>query len=64
MRVPEILSGGNHAQIAAWRREQAIARTRERRPDLWERFERREKERGRGEPEKADNEKGKGRSGA
>jgi tRNA (guanine37-N1)-methyltransferase len=37
-RVPEILSGGNHAAIAKWRREQAIARTRDRRPDLWERF--------------------------
>jgi len=39
-RVPEVLQGGNHAAIAAWRREQAIARTRERRPDLWERFRR------------------------
>ena len=37
-RVPEVLSGGNHAEIARWRREQAIARTQERRPDLWERF--------------------------
>ena len=37
-RVPEVLSGGNHAEIARWRREQAIERTRERRPDLWERF--------------------------
>jgi tRNA (guanine37-N1)-methyltransferase len=37
-RVPEVLSGGNHAEIARWRREQAIARTRERRPDLWARF--------------------------
>ena len=41
-RVPEVLAGGNHAEIARWRREQAIARTRERRPDLWERFERAE----------------------
>ncbi len=41
-RVPEVLSGGNHAEIARWRREQAIARTKERRPDLWERFEERE----------------------
>ena len=39
MRVPEILAGGNHAAIAKWRRDQAIARTRERRPDLWERFQ-------------------------
>jgi tRNA (guanine37-N1)-methyltransferase len=39
-RVPEVLQGGNHALIAKWRREQAIARTRERRPDLWERLRR------------------------
>jgi tRNA (guanine37-N1)-methyltransferase len=32
--VPEILSSGHHAQIAAWRRSTAIARTRELRPDL------------------------------
>jgi tRNA (guanine37-N1)-methyltransferase len=32
--VPEILLGGNHALIAAWRREQAVRRTRARRPDL------------------------------
>jgi tRNA (guanine37-N1)-methyltransferase len=37
-RVPEILQGGHHADIAKWRREQAIARTQQRRPDLWERF--------------------------
>lgn len=48
-RVPEVLVGGNHAEIARWRREQAIARTRERRPDLWERFEQRERERGQAE---------------
>jgi tRNA (guanine37-N1)-methyltransferase len=41
-RVPEVLSGGNHAQIARWRREQAIARTKERRPDLWQQFQERE----------------------
>lgn len=35
--VPEILLGGNHAAIARWRREQAEARTRERRPDIWQR---------------------------
>ena len=34
MDVPEILLSGNHAAIAAWRREIAFARTRERRPDL------------------------------
>ena len=35
--VPEVLLGGNHAAIAAWRSEQRIARTRRRRPDLLER---------------------------
>ena len=34
MRVPEVLLSGNHGEIARWRREQAEARTRERRPDL------------------------------
>ncbi|MCL2447978.1 MAG: tRNA (guanosine(37)-N1)-methyltransferase TrmD [Polyangiaceae bacterium] len=38
-RVPDILQSGHHAEIARWRREQAIARTCERRPDLWARFE-------------------------
>lgn len=32
--IPEVLTSGNHARIAAWRREQAEALTRERRPDL------------------------------
>ncbi|TMQ05660.1 MAG: tRNA (guanosine(37)-N1)-methyltransferase TrmD [Deltaproteobacteria bacterium] len=36
--VPEILTSGNHAAIAAWRRRQAIARTGQRRPDLLARF--------------------------
>ncbi|MEY4243114.1 MAG: tRNA ((37)-N1)-methyltransferase TrmD [Verrucomicrobiota bacterium] len=34
MRVPEVLISGNHAKIAAWKSEQALARTRENRPDL------------------------------
>src|SRR5215211_3575714 len=34
LEVPEILFSGNHAEIAAWRHEQALARTRDRRPDL------------------------------
>lgn len=33
--VPEVLLSGNHARIAAWRREQAQETTRTRRPDLW-----------------------------
>ncbi|WP_280492511.1 tRNA (guanosine(37)-N1)-methyltransferase TrmD [Nocardia asiatica] len=32
--VPPILLSGDHAKVAAWRREQSLARTRERRPDL------------------------------
>ena len=32
--VPEVLLGGNHAEIARFRREQSLARTRQRRPDL------------------------------
>lgn len=32
--VPEVLLSGNHARIAQWRRQQALQRTRERRPDL------------------------------
>lgn len=35
--VPEVLLSGNHAAIARWRREQALRRTWERRPDLLER---------------------------
>ncbi len=46
MRVPEVLQGGNHAEIARWRREQAEARTRQRRPDLWERHEQAKKKGG------------------
>jgi tRNA (guanine37-N1)-methyltransferase len=32
--VPEVLRSGDHGRIAAWRRAQAQARTRDRRPDL------------------------------
>ena len=34
LRVPEVLLSGNHPEIARWRREQALQRTRQRRPDL------------------------------
>jgi tRNA (guanine37-N1)-methyltransferase len=34
LAVPEVLLSGDHAKVAAWRREQAVQRTRERRPDL------------------------------
>jgi tRNA (guanine37-N1)-methyltransferase len=33
-KVPQVLVSGNHAEIAKWRKEQAIKRTRENRPDL------------------------------
>ena len=33
-QVPEVLLSGNHAEIAKWRKEQALRRTRENRPDL------------------------------
>lgn len=36
--VPEVLLSGDHARIEAWRAEQRRRRTRERRPDLWDRF--------------------------
>jgi tRNA (guanine37-N1)-methyltransferase len=32
--VPEVLRSGDHAKVAAWRRAQALERTRRRRPDL------------------------------
>jgi tRNA (guanine37-N1)-methyltransferase len=32
--VPPVLLSGDHAKVAGWRREQALQRTRERRPDL------------------------------
>lgn len=37
--VPEVLQSGNHAAIARWRREQALKRTLEKRPDLLENFD-------------------------
>jgi len=33
-QIPEVLLSGNHAEIAKWRKEQAIKRTRQNRPDL------------------------------
>ncbi|HEY7001884.1 MAG TPA: tRNA (guanosine(37)-N1)-methyltransferase TrmD [Candidatus Udaeobacter sp.] len=33
-KVPEVLLSGNHAEIAKWRKEQALKRTRKNRPDL------------------------------
>jgi len=36
LKVPEILLSGNHAEIARWRREAALEKTRRKRPDLLE----------------------------
>jgi tRNA (guanine37-N1)-methyltransferase len=37
--VPEVLLSGDHARVAAWRRQEAERLTRERRPELWESFQ-------------------------
>ena len=44
MEVPEVLRSGNHAEVAAWRREQQLVRTMEKRPDMFAVFEPRTKE--------------------
>jgi tRNA (guanine37-N1)-methyltransferase len=36
--IPEILTSGHHGRIAEWRRQEAEKLTRERRPDLWEKY--------------------------
>jgi len=38
-QVPPILLSGHHANIAKWRRKQAIVRTRDRRPDMFEKLD-------------------------
>ena len=38
-QIPEILTSGDHAKVASWRRSEAEALTRARRPDLWGRDE-------------------------
>jgi tRNA (guanine37-N1)-methyltransferase len=40
LAVPEVLRSGNHAEIEAWRQQEAERLTRERRPDLWEKYSR------------------------
>lgn len=37
-KVPEVLLSGHHKNIEAWRYEQSLARTKERRPDLYEKY--------------------------
>jgi len=36
--IPEVLLSGDHGRVAAWRRAEAEALTRNRRPDLWETY--------------------------
>jgi tRNA (guanine37-N1)-methyltransferase len=38
-QVPEVLLSGDHAKIAVWRQAEAERLTRERRPDLWQNYE-------------------------
>lgn len=38
LKVPDVLLSGNHAEIARWRREQQIEKTRSRRWDLYDRW--------------------------
>ncbi|MBP0579599.1 tRNA (guanosine(37)-N1)-methyltransferase TrmD [Labrys sp. LIt4] len=40
--IPDILRSGHHKNIAAWRRSEAEALTRERRPDLWAAYQARQ----------------------
>lgn len=37
-RVPEVLLSGDHAKVDKWRLEQSLLRTKERRPDLYEKY--------------------------
>jgi len=37
--IPEVLTGGNHVEIARWRRRESEALTKRRRPDLWTHYE-------------------------
>ncbi len=38
-QVPEVLRSGNHKLIDRWRKEEQIKRTRDRRPDLWKKWQ-------------------------
>ncbi len=42
-RVPQVLLSGDHGAIEQWRLSQAIEKTRRRRPDLWQRWEAKQK---------------------
>ena len=38
-RIPDVLMSGHHGEIAKWRRAMSESLTRERRPDLWEKYQ-------------------------
>lgn len=38
LRVPDVLLSGNHGAIEKWRQDQSVKITKERRPDLWARY--------------------------
>jgi tRNA (guanine37-N1)-methyltransferase len=38
MKVPGVLLSGNHAEIEEWRKQQAVERTKKRRPDLYRKY--------------------------
>ncbi len=42
MCVPDVLLNGDHAKIADWRARQSAERTKHRRPDLWEKYKKKE----------------------
>jgi tRNA (guanine37-N1)-methyltransferase len=43
MPIPDVLTSGDHAKVRAWRQAEAERLTRERRPDLWQAYQRRKK---------------------
>jgi tRNA (guanine37-N1)-methyltransferase len=53
-RVPEVLLGGHHAEVARWRRRAALGKTLRNRPDLFERAALTEEERAAAEREEGD----------
>ncbi|HAE87324.1 TPA: tRNA (guanosine(37)-N1)-methyltransferase TrmD, partial [Candidatus Marinimicrobia bacterium] len=38
LKVPDVLLSGHHARIEAWRQEERIKKTKERRPDLYNKW--------------------------
>jgi tRNA (guanine37-N1)-methyltransferase len=38
MKVPDVLLSGNHKKIEEWRQQQALERTKERKPELYEKY--------------------------